>query len=218
MIKLKDLLLIEKTLYHGTTIDNAQQIEKQGLIPQSGEFVSNAYGGDYDEAEIDLPDLTFATDKENLKNAITAATQHVANKLKKSFHDITDEEFIHNGAIIKIIDGEKYYKYRPKGDENYYGQHPGTVEPGDYYSDDVIFPDEILTGNKLLKLLKRYGLWPRGYMFTNTEKSSKEKRNVLIKYLIKKYPDKPKDYLIKYIMDMDRKTIENSFDKIRRNV
>ena len=209
MIRLKRLL-IEKTLYHGTTIDNAKQIEKHGLVPQAGDFVSHAY----DAAELELPELVFAAEKKALDSAVTAATQHIANKLKKDFHDVTDEEFARHAAILKIYDGEEYFKHK-SDKKNDYTDYPGTVETGDYYTDDVILPDEILTGAGMLKLLKRYRLWPRNYMFSNSEESAKQKRNVLIKYLIKKYPDREKRDMITYVMKMDKETVEKNFSKIQ---
>ena len=42
MIKLKSLIT-EKTLYHGTIIDNVCSIKNYGLIPSVGEFVKDAY-------------------------------------------------------------------------------------------------------------------------------------------------------------------------------
>lgn len=215
MIKLKQILLLEKTLYHGTTVDNAAQIMKQGLTPQIGAFVDRAYGNEYADADIDLPELTFATDKKKLDAAVTAATEHVANKLGKSFHDVTDEEFLQHAAIVKINDGDDYYKHRPSGDENYYGQHPPTVEPGDYYSDEGVLPDEVLTGNGLLKLLRRHGLWPRDYATKISTQGTNEMRNALIKYLIQKYPAVPTKDIAKHVMARDAKNIARQFNLMK---
>jgi len=34
-----------------------------------------------------------------------------------------------------------------------------TVEPGDYFSENVENPDGFISGNALMRFLKRYGLW-----------------------------------------------------------
>jgi hypothetical protein len=187
MIKLKKLLL-EKTLYHGTTVDNIKHIERYGLIPQRGDFVSNAYGGEYDseeDFENSIPELTFAADKKTLDSAVTAATHHIAKKLDKGFHDVTDLDFIRYAAIIKIYDGDLEFNQRPANDDNYYGQYPTSVEPGDYYSEEGSGADEILTGKPLLRLLKRYRLWPRKYGDDTVEKTTNQKRDFLIKICLK---------------------------------
>ena len=203
MIKLKQLLL-EKTLYHGTIIDNVPSIEKYGLMPTVGKFVKDAYEDDIvgcgGNPEDYLKDLVFATDKEQLDSAVTAITAQVSKKLGKSFHDVTDEDFIKYGALIKVYDGENYFQHRPEGDENYYGQHPHSVEPGNYYSEDYIGADEILTGHNMIRVLRRYGLWPRLYGFTAG--NLKWLRTELIRLALKYHKDKPKDTIIKAVMNL----------------
>lgn len=210
MIKLRQLI-VEKTLYHGTTVEKARQIEKHGLIPQAGEFVSSAY--DDIAAVEELPELAFAADKKQLQVAVTAATQHIANEMKKDFHDITDQEFAHHAAILKFYDAEDDFEHRPNGDGNYYGEHPSTVEPGDYYTEHVMRPDEILTGNQMLRLLKRHGLWPRGYTF-QTE-TDDQKRNLLIKRYLRSHPDTSKKMTIKWILDMDKRELDRWYNNSR---
>lgn len=204
MIKLKSIL-IEKTLYHGTIIDFVPSIKQVGLVPSVGEFVKNAYGDSADDIELD--ELIFAADKEGLKRSVTAITAQVAKKLNKDFHDVTDEEFIRNGALVKIWDGDLDMKNRPEGDENYYGQHPFTVEPGDYYSDGSVSADEILTGDKMITVLKRYGAWPRTFGPDN----EKTMKYFLIRVAIKRNPNKTPKEIAKTIMGWDKKTIESYY-------
>ena len=212
MIKLKQLLL-EKTLYHGTIIDHIPSIEKYGLMPAVGNFVKDAYESDIvgcgGDPEDYLKDLVFATDKEQLDSAVTAITAQISKKLGKSFHDITDKEFIRYGALVKVYDGENYFKHRPEGDENYYGQHPHTVEPGDYYSEDYIGADEILTGYNMIKVLRRYGLWPRLYGFGDVKWLQTE----LIRLALIYHKDKPKNMIVKSVMNF--KNRDELIEKIK---
>lgn len=211
MIKLRQLIS-EKTLYHGTTVEKARQIEKHGLIPQAGEFVSSAY--DEVAAVEELPELAFAADKKQLQVAVTAATQHIANQMKKDFHDVTDEEFSHHAAILKFYDAEDSFEHRPKEDDNYYDEHPSTVEPGDYYTEHIMRPDEILTGWPMIRLLKRNGCWPRNYKFQPA--SDDQKRNLLIKWYLKKHPDAFRRMTVDWILDMDKRELNRWYHSISR--
>ena len=216
MIKLKSLL-IEKTLYHGTIIDHAKNIEKYGLLPSVGEFVKHAYdmsgyGEDIDPDDY-LTDLVFATDKEQLEKAVTAITAQVAYKLKKDFHDVTDEEIIRNGALAIIKDGESVMNFRPEHDDKH--EYPYTVEPRDFYSDDSIGVDYVLTGNKMISILKRYKAWPRYHAFGNI--NANYKKDFLIKQAIKRNPTKSKNEILKIINSWDEKTTNRYYTQIKRN-
>jgi hypothetical protein len=202
MIKLKQLIL-EKTLYHGTIINNVPSIEKYGLMPSVGEFVKDAYDmTGYEGLNPDdyLKELVFATDKEQLDKAVTAITAQISKKLNKSFHSVTDEEFIHYGAIVKIYDGDSVLERRPPGDENYYGEYPHTVEPGDYYSSNYVGVDDILTGHRMIRLLKRYNAWPRIYPLGGG--NEKWLRDRLIKLGLKYHSNKDKEKVIKAVMSL----------------
>ena len=213
MIKLKQLL-VEKTLYHGTTIDNVRGIEAFGLLPSVGKFVKDAYdmsgyGEDIDPDDY-LKELVFSADKKQLKNAVTAITAQVAIKLSKGFHDVTDQEFVHYGALVIIKDGEQVMNHREE-DENHNDDHPYTVEPGDYYSEDNIPVDYILTGQKMISIFKRYNVWPRHHVFGGVD--IKYKKDFLIKQAIKRNPTRQKSKILKIINSFDEKTINRYYEK-----
>jgi hypothetical protein len=218
MIKLKSLLL-EKTLYHGTVIDNVPSIEKYGLIPGTGNFVSDAYG-EYEDAGIELPELVFATEKSKLSAAVTAATHHIGKKLNKNFHDVSDAEFFKYAVIIKIYDGEEYFKYREKTDAlNYADEHPPQVEPGDYYSEDSVGVDEFLTGNSMVRLLKRYNLWPRPFGEIKRDKTYDEMRDFLVKFTLnKKDVELSKQEIIDKIKKLSPKDLFYWYNRYQREM
>lgn len=211
-IKLKSLLLREVTLYHGTTVDNVKRIERFGLIPSRGDFVSNAYRGEYDsdeDFENDVPELTFATNKKMLNKAITAATHHIAQKLDKDFHDVTDADFIQHGAIIIMWDGEEDFKYRDENDYN----HPTSVEPGDYYSEYSVKVDDILIGARMVKFLRNYGLWPRSYGDVVMDKTKNYMRDRLIKLFISR--GYPKEKVLSVIRGLTDKDLMYQYNKYK---
>lgn len=216
MIKLKSLL-IEKTLYHGTIIDHVKSIEKYGLIPSVGEFVRNAYGGSIDVIDNEISEyfkeLVFATDKEQLEKAVTSITAQVGIKLNKDFHDVTDEEFVKNGALVIIKDGESIMNFRPENDEKQ--EYPYTVEPRDFYSDDTIGVDYVLTGKKMISVLKRYKAWPRYHVFGNID--MKYKKDYLIKQAIKRNPKKSKDEILKIVNSWNEEIINKYYRQIKQN-
>ena len=197
MIRLKQLLN-EKTLYHGTVVDFIPSIKKLGLIPSVGEFVRTAYAGATD-GDIDeyLKELVFATDKQQLSKAVNAITAQVGAKLHKDFHSVTDDEFQKYGALAIVKDGDSVMSHRDKDDENYYGNYPYTVEPGDYYSEDSVGVDYILTGTKLISFLKRFGEWPRN--FGPTAGVKKGEREELIRMALKLHPAVDKSKVLQAI-------------------
>jgi hypothetical protein len=157
-------ILEERTLYHGTLRSNIPSIEKYGLQGGVGEFVQDMYaeylndtddeGNTYYNPEESDP-LVFAADKDTLEKAVTAITHHVAKKLNKDFHSVTDEEFKNYGALVVMKD-DKYWNQRK---ENDYEEYPIFVEPGDYYTESSGI-DYILTGQKMTNLFRKYGLFP----------------------------------------------------------
>jgi GNAT superfamily N-acetyltransferase len=147
-----------RTLYHGTTIDNARYAEPYGLEPRVGDFVQNAYGlgGEADAREMGYYPLVFAADKPELGKAINAIVHHVATKLGK--RSITPQEFLNHGALVVLKHKENRFAHRDVDRDQ--DDYPQQVEPGDYYTDYHQKGDFILTGSKLKRVLERLGLWP----------------------------------------------------------
>jgi hypothetical protein len=194
-------MLNEQTLYHGTIIDNISSIADLGLIPTIGNFVKQWY----DEEDYKVEDLVFSADKKGLGKALSAIISHISNKLSKDFHDVTDEEIEKHGALIKIEDGETSFKQKKDDFEDV----PASVERGDYYSYDSVSADEILTGKSMLKVLKRYGVWPR----TWGPSAAHGKKYYLIRLAIKKHPDKNPREIIKRILSLSGRDIDIYYNR-----
>lgn len=151
-----------KTLYHGTLKDHKASIERHGLWGSVGDFVLWGYGY-YGSSVNDFQEIVYAADKVGIDRALTAITHHVGKKLGKDLQDVTNEEIKQHGMLVKILDGEESFCHRREDDDNNYNdEHPVTVEPGDYYTDCAAV-DAFLTGNTMLRVLRRYGVWPRSW-------------------------------------------------------
>lgn len=177
----KNWLLSELTLWHGTVIDNVPSIKNIGLVPDVGDFTKDAYGSQIPEKY--LKDLVFAADKHTLDKALSAMVGQIAIKLKKDFHDVTDQDIRVHGALLKIKNGEEYFNKFDPYDIKQADAGP-QVEPEDWYSDNYIGVDNIITGNKLISVMKSYNLLPRNW----GPDSKKAKQELEIKKLVKKYP------------------------------
>lgn len=194
---------VARTLYHGTTIDNEQSIRTHGLLGGMGgeqSFVAEAYG-DYTEEGAELPDLVFAADKEGLGRAVSAMVHHIGVKLGKKFQDVTDTDIMNHGLLVVIHDGEERAERRPEDDENYYGQHPISVEPGDYYAEEMGHGDKFVKGRQLLRLLKRYDQWPRTWGVPNSI-SMKKMRGWLTTLALRSNPEKKKQDVLNWVQGL----------------
>jgi len=155
----------ERTLYHGTLIDNLESIREFGLDAEIADeegltaFVDQFY---------DIPEDSFAdqphryvylSDKHDLDNTLTAIRFHISKKLDKYFHDITEEDIRIHGLLViaKCVDTED--SYMDPADEDEFSSRPHGVEPGDYYF-EAISGDIFLTGKKLVRFFRRKGLIP----------------------------------------------------------
>jgi hypothetical protein len=161
---------LERTLYHGTIIDHEKSIREIGLFGQMGDFQSSAGYDDfetYGEPHEDEDEVVYMTDKKELGRAVGAMVHHISKKLNKDFHDVNDNDIRNHGllCIMHGMEGPKDSKYpnvdqRPEEDR--YGNQPRGAEPDDYYSSSAK-PDKIVKGAALIRLLKRYGEWPRDW-------------------------------------------------------
>lgn len=190
----------EKTLYHGTSKKRVQSIKKHGLIPDVGDFVKQMY----DEPGMDYEDLVFATDKKSMSKAVTAMMSAIEHDKGQGFHDVTEDDIIKYGALVVIKYGDESFLNRDIDDEDYYGEYPSTVEPGDYYSRDNEEIDYVLTGKKLISFLRKYDFWPIPYPFFA---GAKAKREQLIRLSKKMYPER-KDEVLSKIMSLSDKEVE----------
>lgn len=153
----------EVTLYHGTTLENARSIMKGLLTPGVGYFVEDMYGSEYDAAGIDLPELSFAADKHDLRKAVSAMIYQVGRKLGKSYmYDVSIDELRAHGAII-VFSGEggsaeppSPWSHRGKSEVDA-PEGAFTVEPGDYYTDWPVRASFYYSGSKLIQFLRRKG-------------------------------------------------------------
>lgn len=91
------------------------------IYPEVGETVKDAYAADYDEAEVEMEELVFASD--NLNWA------HGYGVFRNGVFFVRSDDFVRS-----LGDGSIQY---PNGQiERYYGNIPLTVESGDWYSEE----------------------------------------------------------------------------------
>jgi len=174
-----------------------------------GSFVKHAYGEYLEEEE--LPDLVFAADKQGLGKAVNAIVHHVGAKLGKDFHDVTDNDILNHGLLVIIYDEENRIEQRPEEDENYYGQYPSHVEPGDYFSEEL-WPDKLVKGRSLLRLLERYGQWPRTYGPRSDEPGRLNKmRGELIARWLRQNPEKTRQDALTLVQGLPDQKVEQYF-------
>ena len=146
-------LSTSKTLYHGTTLENAKDALQHGIWASVGDFVSDVYRG----PEYDHDNLVFAADKNGITKALNAMSYHVAKKLRKSQHTITSNELYTHGALLVIRSGAEDMDHHDDHSQ-YWGEVPDAVEPDDYFSYETVIPDYLLTGKKLRRFVTRLGL------------------------------------------------------------
>jgi hypothetical protein len=173
-----------------------------------GSFVENAYG-EYINEGVEIPDLVFAADKKGLARSVSAMVHHIGVKLGKDFHDVTDNDILNHGLLVIIHDEENTVEQRPEEDINYYGQHPVHVEPGDYYSESLR-ADKFVKGRQLLRLLERYGVWPRRWGPEDPARL-KKMRGWLTTLFLQIKPDKSKQEIMDLVQGLSPTKVEQSF-------
>ena len=161
--------LWERTLYHGTVIDNEDSIRQYGLVGgwhgTLGPWVQDIYGDEmYGEPGED-DEQVFLSDKQNLYKSVSAMVYHVAKKLGKDFHDVTDTDLRNHGLLVISKDNEptddSWGGVRHAGDDDDGRQgYPRGVERGDYFASQAS-ADVVLKGTALLRMLRKLHAWPR---------------------------------------------------------
>jgi len=193
-----------RTLWHGTSSSAAQSIvEDQAIMPQVGPWVESSYGCDYGGAEnaefgAEFPgtnwDITFAADKSDIGKALGGIVAAVAAQLGKQFHDVSDQDIRAHGALVKVEEGDSYMEQRPHGDDpdlewearqESEGLAP-TIEPGDWYSMEPQSPDAVLSGDKMVTVLRQFGVWPRDW----GPDAQRNQRELLIKQVRQQSPER----------------------------
>jgi hypothetical protein len=164
---------LERSLYHGTIIDNLDSIRSIGLQPDIGDFVKHAYGGDYEAGGANIDDeepAIFLTDKPELEKALTAMKHHIAKKLNKGWHDVTERDVVNHGLLIKCKDEDNSIpRYDP------YHHQPATPggEENDYISTGVLSGDQFIRGNGIIRAMRAAGVdieSPKQLMRRKTQK------------------------------------------------
>lgn len=157
--------LSEKTLYHGTLVDYENSIRQYGLQGgwhgPLGSFVSQYYDSEEYGEPSEEDEVVFATDKAELGKAVNAMVHHISQKLKKDFHDVTDNDIRNHGLLVMIKDGSDAAVQYSNDDKRWaYENPPRGAEEGDYFATSL-GGDVYLRGSGLIRFLKRNGEWPR---------------------------------------------------------
>ncbi len=166
------------------------------------------YGDDYDqcvkdseyeceqEADRFTPSVYMA-DKETMGKTMGGIVASIAGHFGKEYHDVTDEEVEKYGMLVIAKDMDLPQK---SDDDDDWGEAPAQAEPGDYYAEHSVQPDIILTGKNMLRMLRRYGVWPRtGW------RNPKGEREELIKLAVKHYGPEKREKIIQSIDSLSPK-------------
>lgn len=175
-----DMMRTAKTrsLYHGTLIDHLPSIEAEGLRPQVGPWVENAYRDEYDRLEREegkeptgqifreqFEPVVHATSKFDLNRALNAIRAQVGLKLDKPFPAVTRDDVMNHGVLLKHPgregepknpqDANRGWNFQYEGEEG-----PRSAEPEDYYTRNTIPSSELvpITGPAMMRIFDRAGL------------------------------------------------------------
>ena len=148
-----------RILYHASHTGNLDSIRDFGVIPMHGEIVQTTeVHQTYEEWKEELTELSFFS-----PNDIGFINWQVGNKIGKNMHDVTVEDIREHGLLTILypwkhtdeiwcsnadgtatnLEGEKTYDV------------PGHVEGVDCFSFEVVQPDVILVGDKLIDYIEK---------------------------------------------------------------
>ena len=143
-----------RLLYHGTLKKHLPVIKQLGLQPSIGYFVKKAYGD-----SPDLKSVVFASEIRDIGKVINAITANVLAEVGDV--PITMDEFYEHGAVVVLKYGKQFKHISYHDDEEESDtEHPMQVEPGDFYSYNIIEPYAILIDKRLERLLDRIEMYP----------------------------------------------------------
>jgi hypothetical protein len=194
-----------RTLYHGTLRDHAASIDRYGIWPSAGAFVEEMYGGEVPED--DMPELLFMADKAGIEKAASAMAFQIYKKLGLGWtSDVTEQHVRNHGALCIIKDVEPgQVQYRGEDDD---GDHPVTVEPGDYYDEDGVEVDTILTGPALVRYLRRFGV--------NFDDEGPGGRDELVRLAVRKYGKERTSEIKDRVTKMSDSDVQDQLRRARR--
>lgn len=157
------------------------------------------------------PPTVFMASKKTMDDTLGGIVSSIAHHLGKEFHDVTDEEIEKYGMLIiaKEMDIPQMPEYH---EQSPYEEYPGQAEPGDYYTGEAVYPDIILTGKKMLSMLRRYGAWPRANW---ASKNPKSEREMLIKLAVQRYGPERREEIIQKIDTMSPKEKQDQLRKLQ---
>ncbi len=196
-MKSSELLLenTPRTLYHGTLRKFVPSIMAIGLMPSLGEFTKWAYQ-EYEEADIYLPELVFAADKEDLSHCVSA----ILGAMEQEKIEDTIENFFRYGAIVVLKHASEDFSHH-----DYDEEHPVTVEPGDYYREFGIKPDFAIMGNRLRNFLRRNGVIVDRHFFIDRISATTK----IFQIASKQYPEKSKQEILNKIASLTDKQMRS---------
>jgi hypothetical protein len=207
IMEFKKWLLSERTLYHGTVVDNEESIRKYGLQGgwhgPLGSYVAQGYDDEgYGEPTED-DEVVFLADRKNLGNSVSGMVHHIGVKLGKDFHAVSDNDIRNHGllVIVKDSDIKPYSAY----DRSWaYRNVPRGAEEGDYMTPST-GADIFLKGAALLRFLTQRGEWPRDWGVGNNRRN--QLQGQLISAIMNARPDVSREQVIAKIRGLNDKEL-----------
>lgn len=130
-----------RVLFHGTTRSTAERALVEGLRPGVGVHTLSAYDG------AGLVPLVFAAD--DPADTIAAIRSQVGALLGVGAYKVPRDELAQLGAVVEV--SSRGFAHR--GADGFVGLHPSHVEPGDYYSRDVVPVLRVWSADELAEIL-----------------------------------------------------------------
>jgi hypothetical protein len=165
-------------LYHGGLKENADSVRQIGVIPQVGEFVENAYGGEYEDDDVwdeavEASEASYWATYAELQKAVTAMRWHIANKKGIYMDQVTPLDIKEFGMLAMTHPNEDFFQVAEDDYDTHlkYNSDTGTFsdkwwkpenmvgpEPGDVFTQSYHSPDKVFTGKKLMRLLNKLNM------------------------------------------------------------
>jgi hypothetical protein len=204
----KKWLLSERTLYHGTVVDNEDSIRQYGLQGgwhgPLGSYVAQGYDDEgYGEPTED-DEVVFLTDRKDLDKAVGGMVHHIGEKLGKDFQDVSDNDIRNHGllVIVKDSDVEPYSDYDIRWA---YKNIPRGAEEGDYMTPSAK-ASVFLKGAALVRFLTQHGQWPRDWGVGNNRRN--QLRGQLISAVMNTRPNMSREQIIATVRGLNDEELE----------